>query len=806
MKTVNDRNNFYELNFIATMMLPLHRTLVLQRVYSAFPNRKVAKGLNTSAQRHNIINFLYPFAIPIAIGTLRLCVKPFVILCVFVSPWFNSTQAQLNTENNYRKPLKEVLNDIQKRYGVQIKYDEKMIADKFVNYADWRYRTDVEVTLDNVLSPLDMIAKKEKDKVYKLGNYEYYRWNVADGWAELDRIASQYKNVDEWEKRKADLKECLLEAIQLNHLPASPGTAPIKANFRKMNGYTIENVAIEILPGVWVNGSLYKPEKYKGKIPVVLHPQGHWDKHRYRPDCQYTSAAIAKMGAMIFNYDMFAWGESTLQFKYEYHRQSLAMTMQLLAGKRILDYLLSQKDADTNRVAIVGGSGGGTQTVFMTAIDDRIKVSAPVVSLSSYFYGGCPCESGEDVHGCMGRTDNVEIAAIAAPKPQLVVSDGGDWTDRMPEHDFSYLKKMYSWYGKPDNVMNVHLPNDKHDFGFSKRKPVYEFFVKYLGLNLKPIQVADGTIVDTTIILEPENAFYVFGDKGEKLPARAVKDFENLEKLFADEIQKAKNDQRYKIGLIDLMLLKRQKLGAITLTGQLKADGVEVDMGGLGTRPTFDNQLLTDSVRDQFLKTAKENNVEIFSLAMTGYYAQSFCGREEYKRSIEDCIKTMKLMNVKTAFLPLGVQCDLRKNPSVRDSVVARLKVAGKMAEAANVVIGIETAVSATEEVKLLKEINSPAIKIYFNFSNPLKEGRDLISELKILGKDRICMIHATNKDSVWLENDPQIDMYKVKRTLDEMGWSGWLVIERSRDAKKPSDTKYNYGANTAYLKKVFQE
>ncbi|MBC7947397.1 MAG: sugar phosphate isomerase/epimerase [Chitinophagaceae bacterium] len=253
------------------------------------------------------------------------------------------------------------------------------------------------------------------------------------------------------------------------------------------------------------------------------------------------------------------------------------------------------------------------------------------------------------------------------------------------------------------------------------------------------------------------------------------------------------------------MLLKRQKLGAVTLTAQLKADGVEVDMGGLGTRPTFDNQLLVDSVREQFLRTAKENNVEIFSLAMTGYYAQSFCGREEYKRSIEDCIRTMKLMNVKNAFLPLGVQCDLKRKPEVRDSVIARLKVAGKMAEQAGVVIGIETALSATEEVRLLKEIGSPAIRIYFNFSNPLKEGRDLISELKILGKDRISMIHATNKDSVWLENDPQIDMYKVKKALDEMGWSGWLVIERSRDARKASDTKFNYGANTVYLKKVFQ-
>ncbi|MEO6733749.1 MAG: sugar phosphate isomerase/epimerase family protein [Ferruginibacter sp.] len=264
-------------------------------------------------------------------------------------------------------------------------------------------------------------------------------------------------------------------------------------------------------------------------------------------------------------------------------------------------------------------------------------------------------------------------------------------------------------------------------------------------------------------------------------------------------------EPRYKIGLIDLMLLKRQKLGAITLAKQLGADGVEVDMGGLGTRPTFDNQLLNDTVRKQFIDKAKEQNIEIFSLAMTGYYAQSFCNRTEYKRSIEDCIKTMQLMNVKVAFLPLGVQCDLRKNPGIRDSVVARLKVAGEMAAAAGVVIGIETALTAKEEVKLLKEIGSKSIQIYFNFSNALKEGRDLIKELKTLGSDRICMIHCTNKDSVWLQNDPQIDMKKVKKTLDKMKWKGWLVIERSRDATKPRDVKGNFGANTAYMKSIFQ-
>lgn len=717
-----------------------------------------------------------------------------------------SSIAQLNTDQQYSRPLKEVLQNIQKKYGVVIKFADSMVANKIVTYADWKYRPDVEVTLDNVLKPLELKVKKEKEKQYKLSAYEYYRWPVAEGWAEMDRIAAQYNTPEAWEKRKAELRPCIREALQLTHLPARPNSAPIITAKRMYDGYTVENIALEILPGVWINGSLYKPAKYKGKIPVILNPDGHWEKQRYRPDCQYRCAALAKMGAMAFSYDLFAWGESLLQFNIEDHRRSLSMTIQALGSIRILDYLLAQKDADTARVGMTGGSGAGSHTVLMTALDNRIKASAPVVSLSSYFYGGCPCESGMDIHGCGGRTNNVELAAMAAPRPQLIVSDGGDWTDKMPEHDFPYLQKMYAMCSQPSAVSNVHLPNEKHDFGINKRKTVYEFMAKYLQLQLPAIQNKTGEIDESTITIEPEQNMYVFGDKGERLPAHAVHGFDNLEKLFAAEVEKARTSQRYKIGLIDLMLLKRQKLGAITLTADLKADGVEVDMGGLGNRPTFDNQLLNDSVRQLFLQTAKERKVELFCLAMTGYYAQSFCSRAEYIRSIEDCIRTMQLMQVKHAFLPLGVQCDIKKNPGIRDSVINRLKVAGKMAEAAGVIIGIETSLSAKEEVQLLKEIGSPAIKIYFNFSSSLKEGRDLIVELKTLGKDRISMIHATNKDSVLLENDPQINMQQVKQTLDAMGWSGWLVIERSRDAKRPSDTKYNYGANTAYLKRIFQE
>lgn len=268
--------------------------------------------------------------------------------------------------------------------------------------------------------------------------------------------------------------------------------------------------------------------------------------------------------------------------------------------------------------------------------------------------------------------------------------------------------------------------------------------------------------------------------------------------------QKGKKE-RYKVAVVDLMMLKRQKLGALPLAKEVGADGVEVDLGGLGNRPTFDNKLLVDSVRQQFLATAKELNLQIPSLAMTGYYAQSFCERKEFVQSIQDCITTMKLMNVKVAFLPMGVQCDLVKRPELRDSVVSRLKMAGRMAKAAGVVIGIETALDAKAERQLLQDIGSSAIKSYFNFSNALKNGRDVNEELKVLGCKNIIQIHCTDDDGVWLQNNTRLDLHKVKQTLDKMKWKGWLVIERSRDAREPNNVRKNFSANTAYVKSVFQ-
>ncbi|MEJ5963123.1 sugar phosphate isomerase/epimerase family protein [Pedobacter immunditicola] len=271
--------------------------------------------------------------------------------------------------------------------------------------------------------------------------------------------------------------------------------------------------------------------------------------------------------------------------------------------------------------------------------------------------------------------------------------------------------------------------------------------------------------------------------------------------LLASELKKSP----FKVAVIDLMILKRQKLSALQLTKDIGADGVEVDMGGLGSRDTFDSKLSDPLVRQQYLAKAKELNIEICSLAMTGFYAQSFAERPTYQRMVQDCLDTMKAMNIKVAFLPLGIKGDLVKFPELRPVIVKRLRVIGKMASKLGITIGIETALDARNELKLLKDVDSKSIKSYFNFSNAIKNGRDINEELRILGKRYIIQIHCTNDDGVWLQNDPKVNMKQIRNTLDDMGWKGWLVIERSRDAGNTKDVKRNFSANTAYVKSIFQ-
>jgi dienelactone hydrolase len=445
--------------------------------------------------------------------------------------------AQLPSEV-YRKPLKEVLTNIERRYDIKFQYSENLIKDLIVMYPTWRYRTDTEATLANILLPLDLVYEKVGEKTYQLSRFSYFQRPVEEGKKHLDQLLAAYPTVGLWETRKAELRKCFLEQLKLSPFPKKTPFNPIITPSRKYDGYTVQNIAIETIPGVYLCGSLYKPSKGKGPFPLILCPYGHFSNPdtnlygRYRPDMQFRCATLARMGAVTFSYDMFAWGESRLQFANELHRTGLAHTIQTLNSLRAIDYLTSLQFVDARRIGITGASGGGTQSFLATALDDRITVSVPVVMVSSYYYGGCPCESGMPLQSCGDPlTYNVEIAAMASPRPMLVISDGEDWTQHVPEIEFPYLQKVYSLFGKLNNVENVHLANEGHDYGISKRMAMYDFMARHLGLNIIAVKDKTGNIDESKVTVEKYDKLLVFGKNG-RMPANAIHNADEVWKVL----------------------------------------------------------------------------------------------------------------------------------------------------------------------------------------------------------------------------------------------------------------------------------
>lgn len=391
-----------------------------------------------------------------------------------------SANAQtLTYEDRFARPLNEVLADIQTRFNIRLKYDIDTVG-KVLPYADFRIRPySVEESLTNVLAPFDYKFVKQSGNLYKLKAYEYPRRTETDGEKLIAYLNTLYTDKASWEERKACLRKEVRMRLGIDSLMKKrvDNPKPILSKIRKYNGYTVQNFALETLPGLYVCGSIYTPRS-KGKHALIICPNGHFGGGRYREDQQQRMGTLARMGAVCVDYDLFGWGESALQVGSAAHRSSAAHVIQAMNGLSVLDYMLAnRKDIDVTRIGANGGSGGGTHTVLLTALDERFTASAPVVSLASHFDGGCPCESGMPIQLACGGTCNAELAAMFAPLPQLIVSDGGDWTSSVPTLEYPYLRRVYGFYDASDKVTNVHLPKEKHDFGPNKRNAVYSFFI-----------------------------------------------------------------------------------------------------------------------------------------------------------------------------------------------------------------------------------------------------------------------------------------------------------------------------------------
>ena len=264
---------------------------------------------------------------------------------------------------------------------------------------------------------------------------------------------------------------------------------------------------------------------------------------------------------------------------------------------------------------------------------------------------------------------------------------------------------------------------------------------------------------------------------------------------------------KYRVAACDWMMLKRQKLGEFQLAKDINADGIEVDMGPLGQRILFDNKLREPHFQQLFRRTADSLGIAVPSMAMSGFFAQSFLARENYKELVADCLQSMDVMGATVAFLPLGGSGDAWKQPgAAHDEMVRRLREVGQMASAKGKTIAIRTGLLACANISLLKEIDSPGIKLYYNLQDAVDQKQEPCKELKQLGRERIAQIHASLTDSVTLDRDPRIDLRRIKKTLDKMQWTGWLVVERSRNAQDVRNVRGNFSTNVAYLKEIFQK
>jgi dienelactone hydrolase len=310
------------------------------------------------------------------------------------------------------------------------------------------------------------------------------------GKTELQSIAGQYQNQNEWKSRAEIIKKGIITGAGLTSIKAGKKIIATTHSKKTLDGYTVENVFFESLPGIFITGNLYKPFNLQKKNPAVLAPHGHGNDPRFGEATQLRCATMARMGAIVFAWDMIGYGD----MQQCDHKISQAFKLQTINSIRVLDFITQMPKVNKNKIVISGESGGGTQTFMLTAIDERINLSIPVVMVSSHFFGGCVCESGMPVHVSPDHaTNNVEIATCAAPRPMLLISDGDDWTQFTPTVEFPHIRRIYSFFGKENNIENVHLANEKHDYGPSKRKAAYDFLAKHFGLN---IELADETKVN----------------------------------------------------------------------------------------------------------------------------------------------------------------------------------------------------------------------------------------------------------------------------------------------------------------------
>ena len=343
-------------------------------------------------------------------------------------------------------------------------------------------------------------------------------------------------NINSWPVRRDEIRLRVLVAAGLHPLPPrSPLHATIFGKVER-DDYTVERVLFESFPGHYVSGSLYRPKSpRKGKLPAVLNPHGHWKDGRFydggaelvqkqiaagaerfemggRYIIQARCVQLARMGCIAFVYDMEGYADS-VQLSHnagprpdeqgepgylffsplaELHGQTM-FGLQTWNSIRALDFICSLPEVDTKRIGLTGASGGGTQSMILSAIDGRIAASCPVSMVSTSRQGGCICENAAYLRINQG---NVDIAAATAPRPiELICAD--DWTKELQTKGHPDLKQLYEMLGRPDHYQAYFHLEFPHNYNAVNRQHMYDFMNRHLKLGLpEPVVERDFVPLD----------------------------------------------------------------------------------------------------------------------------------------------------------------------------------------------------------------------------------------------------------------------------------------------------------------------
>ena len=331
----------------------------------------------------------------------------------------------------------------------------------------------------------------------------------------------------EWTEKAEALRQQIRVA---NGLVPMHEQTPLNAEiFGKIEheDYSVEKVYFEPFPGFFTTGNLYRPKGKTGPSPGIVTPHGHWGRGRLedieRGSIPARCINFAKQGYVVFAYDMIGYNDSDKQIEHRFGgaREGLwglsAMGLQLQNGIRAIDFLQNLSDVDKERIGCTGASGGGTQTFILTAVDERIKVSAPVNMISATMQGGCRCENAPNL-----RLDasNLEIAALMAPRPLLLVSATGDWTANTPTVEYPAIRSVYAHFDAKDKVHQIQV-DAEHNYNKESREAVYAWFAKWL------LKVEDtSAFKEVPYQVESDEALLVFSDRD--IPKHALKQEEIL--------------------------------------------------------------------------------------------------------------------------------------------------------------------------------------------------------------------------------------------------------------------------------------